>query len=555
MRRLTSFIAAFCFLLTTLTLALPSAQATAPDYRFGVVEAHLAPWAATELGAGWTRVTFRWNEVQPEGPGQWNLPITDEQLALEMAQGRQVVGLVTNTPGWATDASRGVGVPQGLYLGHDDPGNLWATFLRALVTRYAGRIDHWIIWNEPDIWETYHQSWGGSVEDFAQLLRVSYATVKEANPNAVVHLAAVTHWWDANYGRELFLRRLLRVLAADANAAPNGYYFDAATLHIYFQPENVYDLTVFYRNLMREFGIDKPIWIAETNAAPSEDPAWPVPDAQFKVTLEDQAAFVVQAMALGIAAGAERIAVYKMADTERDLAANPEPFGLIRLDGTYRPAFTAYQVAATYLSGFRSGEWVRRDEVSVVVVDRGRQVTTVAWSRTPASQTVLTPARATQALRVNMWGQARIVYPERGYYTLNLSGCDYEGPCLIGGAPVMLVETVGAEAGGLRPVPSPTLPSVETAPLPPSPTPAPTHTPTPSPTPSRTTTPTLSPTPTPTPIPSPTPTPSPTPIRPANPVPHLPAPPPRLLAPLGLLLGGLGAIGAATGRRRRTGRY
>lgn len=547
----------FTLLLTTLLLAFlfassvgPS-RAQAPDYRFGVIEAYEAPWAAWELGAGWTRVTFRWNEIQPDSPEQWNLPITDDQLAFELAQGRQVVGLVVNTPGWATDLGQGVGVPRGLYLSHNDPDNLWATFLRTLVSRYAGRIDHWIIWNEPDIWSTYHQSWGGSVEDFAQLLRVSYGTVKETHPNAVVHLAAVTHWWDANYGRELFLRRLLQVITADPNAAPHNYYFDVATLHIYFQPENLYDLTAFYRNLMREYGLEKPIWIVETNAAPSDDPAWPVSDAQFQVRLEDQAAFMIEALALGIAGGAERIAVFKMMDTERDRGANPEPYGLVRADGTRRPAFTAYQVAATYLAGFRSARWERRDEVSLVVVERGTQTTTVAWSRTPAPQTVLVPAQATHALLVDMWGRARFVYPERGYYLLSLPGCNYEGPCLIGGAPLMLVETTGAATDAPSPAPSPTLPPVEPPPLP-TPTSAPTHTPTP--------TPTSPPTATATPIPQPSPTavatfaPSPTPTLylPSNPNSALPSHHQPAI-PLGLLLVGLGTVGLALqrGRSRR----
>jgi hypothetical protein len=551
-------------LLLTLGPLAPSTGAGGPDYRFGVIEAYEAPWAANELGAGWTRVTFRWNEIQPDGPDQWNLPITDDQLALELAQGRQVVGLVTNTPAWANDGSRGIGVPQGLYLGHNDPNNEWATFLRALVSRYAGRIDHWIIWNEPDIWETYHQSWGGSVEDFAQLMRVSYGAVKETNPNGVVHLAAITHWWDANYGRELFLRRLLRTISTDNQAPANNYYFDAATFHVYFHPENVYDLTVFYRNLLSEYGLTQPIWIVETNAAPSQDPAWPVEGAQFKVSLEDQAAFMIQAMALGIAGGAQRIAVYKMADTEGDLVANPEPFGLVRADGTRRLAFTSYQVATTYLAGFRSGEWVERGDLSIVVIDRGGQTTTVAWSRTPAPQTALVPARTTSALLVDMWGRARLIYPERGYYALDLSGCAYEGACLIGGAPLMLVENapVDAEAdtSAPPPAPSPTAPpvvspAVPTATLAPTLTPTPTATATPTATPTPTRTPTPSPSPTrvpPTPLP-PTATPSPLPTATATPTPvpiRLARPTTSALPLMGILLVAIGLVGAAAQRHR-----
>ena len=353
---------------------LTTVSAAGPDYRFGVVEAHAAPSAATALGAGWTRVTFRWNEIQLNGPGEWNdVAISDQALANEISAGRQVVGLLVTTPGWATDVGIGPGVPQGLYLPPDDPNNHWANFVRTVVGRYAGRIDHWIIWNEPDIPDTQHMSWGGSAEDFVQLLRVAYAVTKETNPNGVIHLPAVTHWWN-----EHWFGQFLDALVADPNAAANNYYFDAATLHIYFQTETVYDLTTHYYRQMHNRGIYKPLWIVETNAAPSQDQAWPVPNAQFDISLEEQGFFIVQALSLGIAAGAERIAVYKMADTETDRAANPEPFGLVRMDGSRRPAFTAYQVATNYLAGFRGGSWDRRDDISVVTIDRGSQTTTVA---------------------------------------------------------------------------------------------------------------------------------------------------------------------------------
>ncbi len=517
----------FVFVATLLVVAVLSPQAPTvaaagvPDYRFGVVEAYAAPAAASALGAGWERVTFRWNEIQPNGPDEWNVvPISDGQLAAELSAGRQVVGLLVTTPGWATDLGIGPGVPQGLYLPADDSNNLWANFVRTIVARYAGRIDHWIVWNEPDISDTQHMSWGGSVADFVQLLRVAYSVAKETNPNAVIHMAAVTHWWN-----EHWFGQFLDALVADPNAAANDYYFDAATLHIYFQPETVYDLTAHYYRLMHNRGIHKPIWIAETNAAPSNDPAWPVPNAQFNVSLEEQSIFLIQAFSLGLAAGAERIAVYKMADTETDRAANPEPFGLVRLDGSRRPAFTAYQVATVYFSGFRGGSWDRRDEISVVTIDRGPRTTTVVWARTPELQTAMIPARTTRALLVNVRGAAHYVYPERGYYFLDLPGADCAGGCLMGGAPLMLIEEAPASADTAPPPLSPTPPPVENAnpnatpDLSPVgegeeglPTPTPTFTPTPTPTPTITPTPTSTPTNTPTNTPTSTPTLIPTPM-------------------------------------------
>jgi hypothetical protein len=428
-----------------------------PEPRFGVVETYATPDAATALGAGWTRVTFRWNEIQPEGPHEWNVtPISDQALSNELAQGREVVGLLVTTPGWATDLDIGPGVPRGLHLPADHPDNLWATFVRTIVSRYAGRIDHWTVWNEPDIPGTQHMSWGGSVEDFIRLLQVAYSVARETNPDAVIHMAAVTHWWD-----EGWFGRFLDALVADPQAAASNYYFDVATLHVYFQPETVYDITAHYASMMHGHGIQKPILIAETNAAPSQDPAWPVPDAQFDVSLEQQAAYVIQALSLGIAAGAERMAIYKMADTESDRGANPEPFGLVRADGTRRPAFTAYRTATTYLAGFRGGSWDRRDDISLVTVDRGDRTTTVVWARGAEPQTAMIPARTTRGLLIDVRGGARYVYPERGYYYVVLPPANCTQGCLIGGSPYMLVEEAPASAN-TAPTPEPPAPQSPT---------------------------------------------------------------------------------------------
>lgn len=415
-----------------------------PDRRFGVVETYDAPAAATAMGAGWTRIPFLWAQMQPNGTHEWTPPISDEALTLEIAQGRQPVGLVITTPGWATDVSIGPGVPYGLYTGHNDPNNLWANFLRTLVTTYAGRIDHWIIWNEPDVWDTAHPgyTWGGSVEDFLQLQRVAYATIKETNPGATVIFSGTSYWWDAAYGRNLYFRSYLDALVKDVNASGNNYYCDAVALHVYFQPDFVYSITTLYHQLMREHGFDKPLWIVETNAAPSLDPQMPAPNSRFVITLEEQAAYIIQAFAMGIAGGAARIAVFKMIDTPTDLVANPEPFGLVRADGSRRPAFDAYRVATTYMAGFQGGQLEQRSDVSIVTIPRSSGSTTVLWTRTPSPATVQVPARTGSGTLVDMWGNRRAISASGGVYTVQLPGasCTHVSPCIIGGSPYMIVE-------------------------------------------------------------------------------------------------------------------
>ncbi len=497
--------------------------ALAPDHRFGVVAAPEAPWAAADLGAGWTTVPFRWDAMQPSGPADWILPLSDEELAREFSLGRQVVGVLTGVPSWAADPA--TSLPLGLDLPPDAPQNLWASFVRTTAQQYAGRIDHWIIWDTVDRPET----WPGSAADYAQLLRVSYRAIREANPRAVVHLGGVTHWPDVLRGETPFVRRLLSALATDPEARAQGFYFDVLTLHVYDQPESLYDLPVFYRHLLAEYGLQKEIWIGETNAPFSET------DEMAGVTAEEQAAFIIQAMVLGIAGGAERIAVYRMAD-------GGGPWGLVGADGARRPAFAAYQVAATYLAGFREARWERRDTVGVVVVDRGPQVTTVAWARTPQSQTLMLPAQTTRALLVNARGEAEIVHPDRGYYSLILPGCNGEAVCAIGGSPLLLVEENGR--GQVAPLsPSPTPPPAEWTPFP-----TPTRTPTPSPTPIPAATATPVPSPTPTATASPTLTPSPTPAQ-WQPPEDSPEPASALLACA--LLGGMALTGLTQRRSLR----
>ena len=564
--------------LTVVALSPRMLTATAagiPDYRFGVIEAYDAPAAATALGAGWTRVKFEWNEIQPNSPDEWNvLPISDQTLANELAQGRQVVGLLITTPGWAVETEKGRHIPRGLYLPSEDPNNLWANFVRTIVARYAGRIDHWIIWNEPDIPPSSPDvSWLGSIEDFVRLLRVAYSVVKETNPNAVVHMAAITH-----HHNEHWFDQFLDVLISDPSAPVNNYYFDVASINLYHEPEKIYDITTHYYNMMRGKGVHKPFWITETNAYLS------------RVSLEEQAFFMIQAFSLEIAAGVERIAVHKMIDTPADQAADPEPFGLVQIDGSRRPAFAAYRVATTYLSGFRGGTWDRRDDISVVTIDRGARTTTVVWARTPEPQRAMVPARTTRALAVDVWGSAYYVYPERGYYFVDLAGANCTHGCQMGGPPLMLIEEAPLGANTAPPPASPTLPPVEstspgissdsgtsptvtiiltsTAAPSPVPTSTPTPTPTPSPSPTRTpsptptatatpsptptltpmptATPTLPPTSTPAPLPTPSPTPTPT------PVPVFDMPPGAACPLIALLALAVGGTAAAARRRRHT---
>ena len=500
------FLLLLCLSLFLSVVSVPVRAQTTGDWRFGVVESYTAPNSAREMGAAWTRVRFQWADAQKDGPDSWTTQISDQQIEQEVAAGRLVVGLLIGIPEWARDED---GLPQGLWLPYDDPDNTWGTFVRQIAERYAGRIDHWIIWNEPDIESSaVAHTWDGTVDDFAQLQRVAYLAAKEANPDATIHLAAFTYWADVYAERKQYMARLLDRFLADPDAAQHGYYFDVATAHLYFQPDQIYDLLLLFQGIMQERDMEKPIWLVETNAPPHDDPAWPVPERTLAVMQDEQAAFMPQAMVSALAAGAERVAIYKMQDTVGDRRANPEPFGLLRLDGSRRPAFRALHVAMQYIGGSSEVTRERWDEIGQFRLMQQDRMTTVLFTRLADEQQAVVPAIADRALLVDLRGTKDWIDAQDGQYLIDLPPAlciqsigDY---CMIGGSTYYLIQALD---GGDPPEGLPSL------------SPQPTITPTSPPTLTPTSSPTVEPSPTSTvtgtPLPSsPTPPPAAVPLSP-----------------------------------------
>ncbi len=509
-----------------------AAQGLPPDIRFGAVEAFRDPVAAAEAGVGWERILFYWSELQPNGPDDWNgYHVPDDWLNLAAAAGREVVGLLKHSPAWATDGPPGCGVPRGLYLPVDDPGNLWATFVRRVVGMYVGRIDRWIIWNEPDIApDTYGAEWCGSVEEYYQLLKVAYLAAHQVNPSVTIHLAGLTYWHDRSY-----LRRFLTIATQDPTGPEHGYYFDVVSLHIYFRSETVPQIINETRATLTAYGLNKPIWVNETNAPPNSDPQWPMAAANYEISLEEQAGFLLQSFALALSAGAERVAVYKWLDN--DLPPGFEPFGIIRPDFSHRPAYDAYRLITAHYAATISAREDRQSLYTVVTLDRGNLTTRVLWARTEADASVSVPALAPQARLIDQTGAEQLIEPVDGQYTLTLPGarCADKRGCIIGGPTYLLVEEAGSASSPAEsamsapdePRAATNLGNTPTPLLTATPTLSPTATPTPLPTATSTFLPTCTPTPTETPTPTPTPQPSPTPT--ATPthismLPHTPTP-------------------------------
>ena len=424
-----------------------NAPETPGQGRFGIVEAYEAPDLAQSAGARWERLNFWWNQVQPNGPQEWRIEnvVPDKHVDGELRRGMTLVGLLGNPPQWAT---RNGSVPLNLSTEPADPQNYWARFVRDVVKRYAGRIDYWMIWNEPDIDAgSAHSTWAGSEEEYYQLLKSAYRAAKAANPKAQIIFGGTTYWSDAINGRKLFVERVLERAVLDPTSKANNFYFDIVDAHIYSKSWDMYDIPMDYKDVLDRYGTRKPIWISEVNVVPWNDPAAPMPPGGYRATLEEQASFIIQGFALAMVAGVERVSVYKLVDGQ---LIGGEAYGLVRNNGSTRPAYAAFQTAARYFSGFTQARYNDAGGVDRVTMESGDRKVSVLWNPTPKPQSVRVRATGVRATRVDKIGRATPLNvptaPGQNYYDFELPPATANVPdmepdrYIIGGDPVILVE-------------------------------------------------------------------------------------------------------------------
>jgi hypothetical protein len=124
---------------------------------------------------------------------------------------------------------------------------------------------------------------------------------------------------DINSNRPLFYDRVLSILAQDPNAAANNFYHDVVALNLYRVPDDVYRVHGIFKSVQAKYGIDKPVWLTETNAMPSDDSLIPCADQHnseaIRTTMDQQAAYAIQTEALAAAAGYGKIEFSQMVDS------------------------------------------------------------------------------------------------------------------------------------------------------------------------------------------------------------------------------------------------
>lgn len=215
--------------------------------------------------ASWLRLPLDWSVVEPtKGTFDWDYVdnLVDAGGGYELRN----LGLIYNTPLWARAENAEILFPS------SPPHRVadFAEFAAAAAQRYAGRIDAWEIWNEPNL-----PQFMGFVADkavrYAGMLKAAYPAIKRANPAATVVAAGLSplEGADAPPG---FLQQ---VYEAGAKGS-----FDAAAAHPYVFPGGLaVDSNNGWSDVLRMHEVmvangdgGKKIWLTEMGAPTSDIP-------------------------------------------------------------------------------------------------------------------------------------------------------------------------------------------------------------------------------------------------------------------------------------------
>jgi polysaccharide biosynthesis protein PslG len=330
--------AAFCFLAHA---AAGPVWAADPALPYGI-NAHLPSSAQLDqvaaAGIAWIRVDFNWFMIEP-ARGVYDWTITDAVVSEARARGLNVYATLAYTPTWA-NGGQNIDAPP------TDAGD-WYTFVYTTVSRYRDRVQHWGMWNEPNLEGFFAGTLDQYIDD---ILRVGAQAVRDADPASSVlgpELAMLGDWWRWLYG----------VLDRAAEA------LDIVTQHSYEntghdvlrrlgRPVALRDRPTV-RDIMKATRTEaKALWLTETGWDTSE------------VSEEAQAAYYEQVLA-GVEAYAwlDKVFFYQLVDE----LGSPDQWGILRVDLSPKPAYAAYQrhiaaQAATAALGGQAGDRGMRPE-------------------------------------------------------------------------------------------------------------------------------------------------------------------------------------------------
>lgn len=268
---------------------------------------------AMAVGVKWSREEMMWAAIEPER-GKFDWSRYDAVIETARSRGISVYGIIDYWNKWTKPYT-----PEGIAD--------YADYCKALVGRYKGKINHWEIWNEPNIF-----FWPGPKDVYPQLLKAAYKAIKEVDPNAQV-LGCSTAGIDPAFVK----------MVMDAGAP-----FDILTIHPYRytldDEQFIRELQDIHKLTVQMDGKPRPVWITEMG--------WGT-DIPNGVTERQQASLLARTyLCTAASQAAKNVSWYDFRDDGGCPFYNEHSMGVIHTyDFSPKPAYRALASVCRTLSG------------------------------------------------------------------------------------------------------------------------------------------------------------------------------------------------------------
>ena len=306
--------------------------------------------AMQQAGIKWGRQDFTWKRIEKR-PGEYDWTAYDQLVEDCRRHGILLFGNLAYGPDFHDPRT-----PEG--------AEAYAALARAAARRYAGKVDHWQIWNEPN-----GGFWKGTPEQYARVLAASGKAIHEANTNALV-LGLNMAFCDV-----LWAEKILQLVPYDCfdiacfhpYRPPNApeEKFDWWVLDHYVKRWHKQDLTPDFPlvrmsyleqadelvKVMSKFGKPKPLWVTEI--------CWNTHIHPYGTSEFRQADLAVRFHLLSIASGKiDKVFWWTLKDVGSRQFDQADMVGLMRADLTPKYAYHAFAWMTRMLEGKK---WVRND--------------------------------------------------------------------------------------------------------------------------------------------------------------------------------------------------
>jgi hypothetical protein len=331
-----------------------------------------------EAGIKWGRQDFTWRRIEKQ-KGQYQFQDYERLVDLCHKYGLMLFGNLAYAPDFH-DPRTSEGV------------EAYCNFVRQTVKHFAGKVNFWQIWNEPN-----GGFWKGTPAEYARLLATAGKAIHQANPDAKV-LGLNMAFCDV-----IWAEKILNLVPYDC--------FDIACFHPYRPPSapeerfdwweldqyvkswHRHDLKPDYPlvrmsfieqtdeliKVMKKFGSPKPIWITEI--------CWNSHIHPYGTLETRQADLVVRFHVLAIASRKiEKVFWWTLRDTGTRQFDQADMVGLLRNNLTPKYSYYAFSFMTRMIE---QKKWLRNDvfgpEIYAVAFTdhKNDQDTIVAWSTKP----------------------------------------------------------------------------------------------------------------------------------------------------------------------------